>query len=104
MSALAHKSPLARAAALPFLAAIYAYRFTLGPLLAGNCRFHPSCSQYALDAYREHNPLRATWLTARRLLRCHPLVKGGYDPVPFRAEGRKPSACCPNTPENSPTH
>lgn len=66
---------------------IYAYRVTLGPLLGGQCRFLPTCSQYALDAYRAHNPLRATWLTLRRLGRCHPLGGSGYDPVPGPVPG-----------------
>ena len=95
MTGAPSKSPLARAAALPFLALIYAYRLTLSPLLGGHCRFHPTCSQYALDAYREHSPLRATLLTARRLLRCHPFRKGGYDPVPLAT---------PTHPQNPPRH
>ena len=47
-----------RAATLPFLGAIYAYRITLSPFLGGQCRFHPTCSRYALEAYREHGPVR----------------------------------------------
>jgi putative membrane protein insertion efficiency factor len=46
------------------------------------CRFHPSCSTYALGALRIHGPLRGTWLGARRVLRCHPWNTGGIDPVP----------------------
>ncbi|HMN39958.1 MAG TPA: membrane protein insertion efficiency factor YidD [Phycisphaerales bacterium] len=80
------QSPLTRAATLPFVIAIYAYRITLGPFLGGQCRFHPTCSQYALDAYREHGPLRATLLTLRRLARCHPFARGGFDPAPLRSE------------------
>lgn len=72
-----------RIAAWPFLGAIYVYRVTLGPLLGGQCRFHPTCSQYGLDAYRLHGPIRGTWLTVRRLLRCHPFGGRGYDPVPL---------------------
>ena len=68
----------------PFLAAIYLYRFTLGPVMGGQCRFMPTCSQYALDAYRAHGPVRGSWLTLRRLARCHPLGGQGYDPVPER--------------------
>lgn len=71
---------------LPFVALIWLYRLTLSPLLGGQCRFHPTCSQYALDAYRERGVVGGTGLTLRRLARCHPLAKGGYDPVP--AEGR----------------
>lgn len=66
---------------LPFLLLIWLYRLTLSPILGGHCRFHPTCSQYALDAYRQHGPWRGTILTTRRLGRCHPFAKGGYDPV-----------------------
>ena len=71
-----------RVAVLPFLGAIHLYRCTLSPVFGGQCRFYPTCSQYGLDAYRLHNPLWATWLTARRLARCHPFGGSGYDPVP----------------------
>jgi uncharacterized protein len=76
-----------RAATLPFLGVIYAYRVTLGPFLGGHCRFHPTCSQYGLDAYREHGPVRGSLLTVRRICRCHPFGKGGYDPVPPKDVG-----------------
>lgn len=76
-----------RAAAWPFLGAIYLYRVTLSPLLGSHCRFIPTCSQYGLDAYRLHGPCRGTWLTLRRIARCHPFGGHGYDPVPLpRAE------------------
>lgn len=68
----------------PFIALIWAYRITLSPFLGRHCRFEPTCSRYGLDAYREHGPIRGTWLTARRILRCHPFSKGGYDPVPIK--------------------
>ena len=68
--------------AAPFVALIYAYRVLLSPMMGGHCRFHPSCSQYALDAYARYNPIRASWLTLRRVLRCHPFGGSGYDPVP----------------------
>lgn len=66
----------------PFVAVIWAYRVTLSPLLGRQCRFYPTCSAYGLDAYREHGVWRGTLLTARRILRCHPFSRGGYDPVP----------------------
>ena len=66
----------------PFVALIYAYKATLSPFLGGQCRFVPTCSTYALDAYREHGVIRGTVLTVRRIARCNPLSKGGYDPVP----------------------
>ena len=58
------------------------YQATHGPVLGGNCRFHPTCSAYAHDAYHSHSTLRATWLTMRRISRCHPFGGRGYDPVP----------------------
>jgi putative membrane protein insertion efficiency factor len=71
---------------LPFIAAIRAYQAVLSPLMGGHCRFVPTCSEYALEAYRIHGPLRATWLTLRRLGRCHPLGGRGFDPVPPRSQ------------------
>jgi putative membrane protein insertion efficiency factor len=64
------------------VALIQAYRYTLSPMLGRNCRFFPSCSEYALDALRRHGALRGTWLAARRVARCHPWHPGGFDPVP----------------------
>lgn len=58
---------------------IGAYRATLGQVVGGRCKYHPSCSQYALDAYQEFGVLRGTVLTAWRLLRCNPLSHGGVD-------------------------
>jgi uncharacterized protein len=64
------------------LALIRAYQYTLRPMLGSNCRFAPSCSEYARDAIVRHGALKGTWLAARRVLRCHPYHPGGYDPVP----------------------
>lgn len=61
---------------------IHLYRYTLSPLLGPRCRFYPSCSTYALEAIDRHGALYGSWLTLRRLLRCHPLNPGGFDPVP----------------------
>ncbi|HEY3809238.1 MAG TPA: membrane protein insertion efficiency factor YidD [Steroidobacteraceae bacterium] len=58
------------------------YQLLISPLLGPRCRFHPSCSQYAIDAVRLHGSLRGSCLSLRRLLRCHPWHPGGYDPVP----------------------
>ena len=64
------------------LAMVYAYRVTLGVFVPpGTCKYHPSCSQYALDALRMHGPLRGSWLAVRRVARCHPWSPGGHDPV-----------------------
>lgn len=52
------------------------------PMLGQNCRFVPTCSQYAVEALRRHGPLKGGWLTVRRILRCHPWGESGFDPVP----------------------
>ena len=65
-----------------FRAAITGYRRFVSPLLGSHCRFHPTCSRYALDAIRLHGCWRGGLLALRRLLRCHPLHPGGLDPVP----------------------
>lgn len=68
------------------LVPIHVYRYTLSPLMGGQCRFQPTCSAYALEAIRTHGPWRGTWLMVLRLGRCHPLCKGGWDPVPPKSE------------------
>lgn len=58
------------------------YRAALSPLHPGCCRFIPTCSQYAMEAVEKYGALKGGYLAVRRILRCHPLHKGGYDPVP----------------------
>jgi putative membrane protein insertion efficiency factor len=58
------------------------YQLTLGTVLPPACRFQPSCSHYALEAISTHGAGRGLGLALRRILRCHPLSSGGYDPVP----------------------
>lgn len=62
------------------------YRAWISPVLPPSCRFEPSCSAYALEALTVHGALRGSWLAIRRLLRCGPWHRGGYDPVPSRRE------------------
>jgi putative membrane protein insertion efficiency factor len=64
--------------------AVRAYQLLLSPFAGGACRFHPSCSHYAIDALQTHGVLRGLWLAARRVSRCHPLGSAGLDPVPPR--------------------
>ena len=67
---------------------IQLYRYCVSPLLPRTCRFEPSCSTYALEALSRHGPFKGSWLTIRRLSRCHPVSwlggRSGFDPVPPR--------------------
>lgn len=74
-------------AARALVAAIRVYKRALSPLLPPSCRFEPTCSVYAAEAIARHGALRGSALAARRLLRCRPCVRGGYDPVPLDGAG-----------------
>jgi uncharacterized protein len=77
---------------------IRAWRFAISPLYGQVCRYHPTCSAYALEAVTEHGAIRGTWLSVRRIARCHPWAAGGYDPVPSRAgSAAEPSSPSPAT-------
>jgi len=62
---------------------VKAYRLLLSPALGSSCRFEPTCSLYALQALETHGALKGSYLTLKRLGRCHPWCDGGFDPVPF---------------------
>lgn len=64
------------------LALIRGYRLALSPWWGTQCRFTPTCSEYALEAIERHGALHGSWLAARRISRCHPWHAGGFDPVP----------------------
>ena len=68
------------------------YQASFGLFLGGHCRFHPTCSNYAIEALRTHGALRGSWLTLCRVLRCHPLGGHGYDPVPPARDARANSS------------
>ncbi|MEN7528069.1 MULTISPECIES: membrane protein insertion efficiency factor YidD [unclassified Cupriavidus] len=74
------------------LALLRVYKIALSPYLGSQCRFLPTCSDYARDAIASHGPARGTWMAACRLCRCHPFAKGGYDPVPEPAVNGKADA------------
>jgi putative membrane protein insertion efficiency factor len=67
---------------VPLIALLRFYRYAISPMLGNNCRFHPSCSEYAVDALKRHGVGKGLWLTLRRIGRCNPLHAGGFDPVP----------------------
>ncbi len=73
---------LGRLLAWPLLMLVQIYRHTVSPLLGANCRYQPTCSEYAIEALRLHGAFRGTALAARRIARCHPWGESGYDPVP----------------------
>ena len=64
------------------MAMVRFYRKFISPLRAPCCRFMPTCSQYALEALAKYGAVKGGWLALKRILRCNPLCKGGYDPVP----------------------
>lgn len=74
---------------MPFLIVIYGYRYLISPLIGSNCRFSPTCSSYALDAFRRYGALRGGALTVKRILRCHPWGGSGYDPLPDKPKDNK---------------
>ena len=76
------RQTLRKVAVSPFLALIWFYRTCIGPYIPKTCRFAPSCSTYALEAFRKWGPFKGLWLTVWRILRCNPWGGSGYDPVP----------------------
>ncbi len=65
---------------------IRGYKLLISPLLPAACRFHPTCSVYAIEAIERFGIFRGGWLAVRRILRCHPFHPGGYDPVPSKGD------------------
>ena len=75
------------------LGALWVYKSTLSPLIGNQCRFQPTCSQYAAQAMIDHGPVRGVWLTAGRLCRCAPWGSSGYDPPPAPGPHRRKLKC-----------
>ncbi len=95
-------SPGTSPAAWVGIGAVRVYQWTLRPVLGANCRFAPSCSEYAVDALRRHGAVRGSGLAAWRILRCNPWCEGGYDPVPepgrLVADSPEPDSNTPDGP------
>lgn len=79
-------SAISKALAWPLIQLLRFYRLAISPWLGRNCRFHPSCSSYAIEALRTHGLLAGVALAARRIARCHPWGGAGYDPVPGKKD------------------
>ncbi len=62
------------------------YQKFLSPLFPPTCRFYPTCSSYSIECIQVHGPIKGLFLSVKRILKCNPLFKGGYDPVPERRE------------------
>jgi len=71
-----------------------AYQFGISPFLGRNCRFYPTCSNYAVEAVREHGAAKGSLLAARRLCKCHPWHSGGFDPVPEKSTDKPAGLAC----------
>ncbi|MFC0274009.1 membrane protein insertion efficiency factor YidD [Metabacillus herbersteinensis] len=65
-----------------FIGLIRFYQKVISPIKPPTCRFYPTCSHYGLEAYKRFGVIKATWLTTKRILKCHPFHPGGFDPVP----------------------
>jgi len=65
-----------------FIGLVRLYQLIISPWMPSSCRYHPTCSQYSIDAFRQHGAFKGLWLTIKRVGRCHPWSEGGHDPVP----------------------
>lgn len=65
-----------------FIGLVKGYQYLVSPILGPSCRFHPTCSNYAIGSLSEYGVLKGGYLSVRRIIKCHPLNEGGYDPVP----------------------
>ena len=72
------------------------YQYAISPLLGNNCRFHPSCSVYAEEAFNTYGFFKGGYLTLLRLIKCHPFHPGGYDPVVEHADTEQKTTCNSN--------
>ncbi|YCI29300.1 membrane protein insertion efficiency factor YidD [Erwinia sp. PK3-005] len=71
------------------IALIRVYQRVISPLLGPHCRFNPTCSQYGVESLRRFGMIKGSWLTVKRVLKCHPLNSGGDDPVPPKTDDNR---------------
>ncbi|WP_431799264.1 membrane protein insertion efficiency factor YidD [Halobacillus andaensis] len=71
------------------IAIITIYRKFISPLTPPSCRFMPTCSEYGMEAFSRFGFIKGGWLTLKRILKCHPFYKGGFDPVPLSKEEKR---------------
>jgi uncharacterized protein len=86
------------------LALLRGYKWVISPMLLPSCRYVPTCSEYAAEAIDRHGALHGSAMALWRLLRCHPFVKGGYDPVPLMKAETYPAAALRRTAEDGCPH
>lgn len=72
---------------LLFLGLVYFYKFVISPIIPNTCRFTPTCSTYMLQAIKEFGPFKGSYIGIKRLCRCQPCCKGGFDPIPLNIKG-----------------
>ena len=72
----------------PLIFIIKIYQFIVSPLIGQNCRYLPTCSEYAIESLKLHGLLRGSFFTIRRILKCHPLGGHGFDPIPKRKQNK----------------
>ena len=75
---------LNKVATFPLLILIRVYQLIISPLLGSNCRFMPTCSEYAMESLRSHGLIKGSFLTIKRIGKCHPWGGHGYDPIPTK--------------------
>ena len=80
---------LNKVATFPLLILIRGYQLIISPLLGSNCRFMPTCSEYAMESLRSHGLIKGSYLTIKRIGKCHPWGGHGYDPIPTKEEKNK---------------
>ena len=66
----------------PFILIIKFYQSYISPIIGPNCRYTPTCSEYSINSLKKHGLIKGLYLSIKRILKCNPLFKGGYDPVP----------------------